>query len=298
MPAISVVVPTYLRPTIVNRAVASALGQDFDDIEVVVVVDGRDAATKQTLEAFGDRRVRPVVPERGLGNGGARNLGIAEARGEWIALLDDDDYWHPQKLARQLSLAERCVAAFPVVSCRFEAVGAARHVWPRRFPRPDQPISEYLFTRSGPRVEGAVQTSTFLVPRALFERTSFDPGLDRYVDLDWLLRAACLDGFTLLFDRGEPLSVYSVDDSRKRISNAPGWRRDVDWIRERSHLVTPRALGGFLLTQASIRAERTRDYAAFLPLLRAATTEGRISAGEVLFHTLNTFLPRSLRQAM
>ena len=296
MPTVSVIVPTHLRPKLLIRAVTSALRQTFSDLEVVVVVDGRDAETEDALAALEDARVRSVVPARNLGNAGARNAGIAAAQGEWVALLDDDDLWHAEKIARQMQLATRAAASLPIVSCRFEAVGeGVQHVWPRSFPRPGQPVSEYLFTRRRPSVEGAVQTSTFLVPRALFDEVAFDEGLDRYVDLDWLLRAAQVDGFDLIFVPGEPLSTYSVDDGRVRISNRGDWRRDVEWIAERRHLVTPRAYGGYLLTQASIRAERSRDRRAFLPLLGAALKGGRVSAGEVAFHVANTFLPRNVR---
>ena len=123
-------------------------------------------------------------------------------------------------------------------------------------------------------------------------QSPFDQSLDRYVDLDWLLRAAD-DRWRveLVYARGKPLSVYSVDDSRKRISNQSGWRRDLEWIRERRSLVTARSYGGYLLTQASIRAEKTRDKSAFLPLLREAVTRGKVSLGELAFHVGNTFLP-------
>ena len=296
MPEVSVIVPTYRRPDLVARAVWSALAQSFADIEVVVVVDGRDAATLAALEAIADRRVRPLVPDANLGNAGARNFGIAAARGAWIALLDDDDWWAPEKVERQMALATGLNARWPLVCCRFEAVGGgARFVWPRSFPRPGQPVSEYLFTRRRPSVEGAVQTSTFLAPRSLFDAVPFDATLDRYVDLDWLLRAAREPGFALAFVPGEPLSTYSIDPGRARISTERDWQRDVAWIRERRHLVTSRAYAGYLLTQASIRAEVGRDRSAFLPLLREALREGRASPGEVAFHMANNFLPRGLR---
>lgn len=299
-PKISVVIPTYKRPDLVLVAIASAGQQSFRDIEIIVAVDGAEPATLSALEGVDEPRLRilPLEPRRG--NAGARNAGIAAARAPWIALLDDDDSWKPQKLERQIEVALAADAAFPVVSCRFEAVGeGARFVWPAAFPQPGQPVSEYLFTRRGPSVTGAVQTSTFLVPKALFDRVPFDEQVSRYVDLDWLLRAAQVDGMELLFVEGDPpLSVYAIDDDRSRISNETDWRRDVQWIRERRKLVTRRAYGAYLLTQASIRAERSRDYRAFLPLLYEALSHGRVSAGEVAFHLGNTFLPPQLRRAL
>ena len=299
MPKVSVVIPTHKRPELVLQAVSSALAQTLRDIEVIVVIDGADDETCQALESIHDHRLMtvPVHPVRG--NAGARNVGISHARAEWVALLDDDDLWKPEKLERQLDFAEATAIPRPIVSCRFEAVGnGARFVWPARFPRRGEPISEYLFTRKGPAVSGAIQTSTLLVPRAVFDEVSFDEKLDRYVDLDWLLRAAALQGVELAFVPGETLSTYSMNDSRKRISNQSGWQRDVEWLRERRSLVTSRAYGGYLLTQASIRAEKSREKAAFLPLIREAVKGGRISLGELTFHIGNTFLPGRIRRAL
>lgn len=299
MPAISAIIPTYRRPQLVTRAVRSALAQTDVDLEVVVVIDGLDDATREALGAIGDPRLRPVTPPRNLGNAGARNFGIAAAAGAWIALLDDDDSWAPGKLAHQMARARALEAPLPLICCRFEAVGeGARYVWPRVLPRPGQPVGDYLFTRRGPSVEGAVQTSTFLAPKALFEAVPFDADLGRYVDLDWLLRAARRPGFVLAFAEGPPLSRYSVEAGRARISNERDWQRDVDWIRARRHLVTDRAYAGYLLTQASIRAELSRDKGAFWPLLSEAVRAGRPSAGELAFHALNTFLPRAVRRRL
>ena len=264
-----------------------------------MVVDGPDAKTADLLERQRDPRLRVVVLEQRRGNAGARNAGVDEAKADWIAFLDDDDSWELEKLEKQLALAQSIEGGLPIISCRFEAVGnGARFVWPTHYPDPGQTLSDYLFTRVGPNVRGAIQTSTMLVPKALLERVRFDEELDRYVDLDWLLKADGVEGVSLHYVRGEVLSTYSMDDGRKRISNQAGWRRDVDWIRERRDLVTRRAYGGYCLTQASIRAEKTRDKGAFLPLLREALSRGRVSPGEIIFHIGNTLLPAGLRRSL
>lgn len=298
-PRISVIIPTHQRPELVTQAVECALAQTLREIEVIVVVDGADAGSLQMLAAISDPRlvVVPLDPRRR--NAGARNAGISRARADWVAFLDDDDKWMPEKLERQLAVALASDAVYPIVSCRFEAVGnGSRFVWPTVFPQHGQPLSEYLFTRRGPAVGGAIQTSTMLVSRALFAQVTFDEELDRYVDLDWLLRAGNIASAELSYAGGKVLSSYSMDDTRKRISNQSGWRREVAWIKERRELVTARAYGGYLLTQASIRAEKARDKSAFLPLMREALRGGKVSPGEVLFHVANTFLPARLRRGL
>src|SRR4051794_29614638 len=96
-PMVSVVIPTRNRPNLVIRAVQSALAQSLTDIEVVVVVDGPDAATIRALSAISDSHLRVICIANSVGGAEARNIGIRESRGEFIALLDDDDVWCPEK---------------------------------------------------------------------------------------------------------------------------------------------------------------------------------------------------------
>ena len=300
-PLVSVVLPTFRRPDLVRRAVRDALSQTLAAIEVIVVVDGLDEETVRALEGTADPRLRVLVPPRNLGNAGARNHGLDAARGAWVAFLDDDDAWAPDKLARQVARARAARAdgtPLPIVSCRFEArAPGRRYSWPRRFPRAGEPISEYLFTRRGPSVDGAIQTSTLLVPRALTEAVRFDEALGRYMDLDWLLRAARAPGVALVFEEGPPLSTYAMDEDRARISTEPDWRRDVAWLEARRALTTPRARAAYLLTQASIRARQAGEPALW-PLLRLAAREGRFSGGELAFHVANSLLPPRLRRRL
>jgi glycosyltransferase involved in cell wall biosynthesis len=300
MPTVSVIVPTFRRPGLVARAVRHALDQSFRDLEVVVVVDGLDAETVAALEPLGDERLRVLVPPRNLGNAAARNHAIAAAEGDWIALLDDDDYWTPTKLETQLAAAREARGALPLVACRLIARGEDfEYVWPRRLPRAGEPLCEYIFCRSTPATgEGVVHPSTVLAPRRLFEMVPFDDGLDRYVDLDWMLRVGGVEGVEVIFAGQAAMAVVSIDEHRARISNASDWRWDVEWAAARRHLMTPRAHAAFLLTLASIRARRAGDRSAFWPILRMARGAGPASAAELAFHVGNRLFPARLRHRL
>ena len=97
----SAVIPTRSRPHLLTRALASVAAQTYADLEVVVVVDGPDPETEAVLRTWRDRPLTVVVNERSLGGGAARNVGVEAAKGTWIAFLDDDDEWLPNKLERQ-----------------------------------------------------------------------------------------------------------------------------------------------------------------------------------------------------
>lgn len=112
LPRVSVVMPAYNQAGYLRQAIASALGQTVTDIEVLVVDDGSTDDTRAVCESFGDPRVRYRYQENdGTSGLGARNIAMMEARGEWIALLDQDDVWLPHKLERQLETAARDPAA-------------------------------------------------------------------------------------------------------------------------------------------------------------------------------------------
>lgn len=111
-PDVTVVIPTRDRWSLLSRTLTGALAQEEVDFEVVVVDDGsRDGTVKRVL-ALGDDRIHCVSHEDSLGVARARNRGIAEARGRWVAFLDDDDLWSPRKLVDQHAAGEAVDAGF------------------------------------------------------------------------------------------------------------------------------------------------------------------------------------------
>lgn len=102
---VSVIIPVYNAGECLREAVQSVLSQTFRSVEIILVDDGStDSITQTMIRSFG-RRVR-VVRQPNAGPASARNLGIRHASGEWIAFLDQDDLWTPEKLATQLNVAE------------------------------------------------------------------------------------------------------------------------------------------------------------------------------------------------
>src|SRR5210317_1804272 len=103
---VSVVIPVYNRPDLLQRAVSSVSRQSFAPFEILVVDDGSSPA----IEILNDLHSIPVRILRNVQNQGvsaARNLGIREANGDWIALLDSDDEWMEDKLQKQVHHIEQ-----------------------------------------------------------------------------------------------------------------------------------------------------------------------------------------------
>ena len=104
-PVVSAIITTCGRPHLLKRAIHSVLSQTLRDLEVIIVVDGPDTATLEALATIRDDRLRVHVQETRGGQSAAINKGVTLVRSPWIALLDDDDEWMPEKLATQLACA-------------------------------------------------------------------------------------------------------------------------------------------------------------------------------------------------
>lgn len=99
-PCISVIIPTYNRCWILKEALDSVLSQEYNDFEIIVVDDGSNDATAALLSSYGDRIT--TIYQDNSGVSAARNAGILMAKGNYIAFLDSDDTWLPQKLSCQI----------------------------------------------------------------------------------------------------------------------------------------------------------------------------------------------------
>jgi len=300
-PAVSAIILTYGRPDLVLRAAQSVLAQTLSTIELVVVLDGPDETTTSALRKLNDSRLRVVVLPVHQGKGVALNTGVHEARGVWVAFLDDDDLWLPRKLEIQFQTAQRTAYVYPIIGCRVIVRSElGDRIWPLRTPRPHEPISEYLFCQSGLfGGEGSLIPTATFTARELLLKVPFTVGLKCHTDCDWILRAMALEGTGVEFvETPEPLAVWHAEENRQRVSTRCKWRDSVSWAQANRGLLTPRAYAGFLLTWVSSAAAREKDWRGFWCLLWEAIRDGRPNAFEIVAHFVIWLIPRKLRQRL
>jgi glycosyltransferase involved in cell wall biosynthesis len=294
---VSAVIPTRNRPELVLRAIRSALSQTYGNLEVVVVVDGPDPATRAGLKTIADPRLRVLELDCSVGGSAARNRGVEHATGEWVAFLDDDDEWLPSKIEKQIEVALRSSSRSPIVSCYFIGrTPSGDYIWPRRLPHPNEPLSEYLFTRRSVFFgETQLQTSLTLARKQLLLDVPFTKGLRRHQDTDWYLRVAAREDVAIEFVR-EALAIWYVGERRPRITADNDWHHSLHWLRTRQSLITPRAYSGFVATQLGPEAAQQGDWAAFFPLLKEAIVVGSCHPFDILLYLGLWFTPVKLRQ--
>lgn len=206
MPKVSVVIPAYNSAHTLRRAIESALGQTYRDLEVIVVNDGSTDNTAEVLWGYAEQ-IR-AIHQPNLGRSIARNVGIANAGGEFIAFLDADDWWLPTKLEKQIALLDRSPETGLVCSWN-HVVDNQGTILRSACPLPPAADLERFDGFEALLFGNFITTSTAVVRRTCIRRrTPFDPAF-RYPAEDWdlWLYVALQHKLGLV---PEPLACYTV----------------------------------------------------------------------------------------
>ena len=245
--------PSRNRPGLVVRAAVSALEQSFRGLEVIVVIDGPDPATFRALSEINDPRLHVIALEESVGGAEARNVGARAARGQWIALLDDDDEWLPPKIEKQLAGPRPAAWAS---ACCFQVPGTLSG--PGRCCAAAQASSpKGAHLRIHVRLLCYFQTSTFFCSRDLFLQVPFRKDLKSFQDIDWFFRVNSHPGVKLEIVP-EPLSVYYSPEQRATITGGLNWERRLAWGQQNRSLMTRRAYSRFITGSCAGTAVRDR----------------------------------------
>lgn len=178
---ISVIIPTYKRPTQIKRAILSVLNQSYKDFEILVIDDDQENEfnIEQEVALIGDQRVLYLKNGRTKGGNGARNTGIVNAKGKYIAFLDDDDIWLKDKLLLQ-----------------FERMQTLDETWAGCYCGWKVEQNTFLNGKEGDLFEAFLThqhrfgaSSTLFIRRSVFDKVGlWDEDLIRYQDYELMAR--------------------------------------------------------------------------------------------------------------
>jgi glycosyltransferase involved in cell wall biosynthesis len=270
LPTVSVVVPTRNRVALLSRTLRSALAQESIAVEVVVVDDGSTDDTPTMLAGLGDPRLRWVRSEGPRGVSAARNRGIAEARGDWIALLDDDDIWAPQKLVRQLDAADRqdrvwSYTGAVAVDESLSVVGGGPP------PSPAEVLAALPFRNAVP-----AGSSNVMVRRDILERSgTFDESLRHMADWDLWIRLG-RHGLPAAVD--EPMVAYLLHSENASLDLAaiPAEMAEIERRYRESH--GPRVDRAYVYRWMAWSARRAGDRLGAARWYLRAVAEGDVKS--------------------
>jgi glycosyltransferase involved in cell wall biosynthesis len=234
---VSVIIPTYNYARYLDQAVRSVLAQTYPAAEILVVDDGSKDNTREVAESFGNQ-IRYIYQEN-AGPSAARNHGIREATGEWVAFLDSDDWWVPEKL--ELQAAE--VRRDPEVAFVYCAVWGVTPDGEKQLWKPENPDRLWPRLRYVNCISGG--SGTFIRRDALLAVGGFDEGVAGVADWECWVRlarkyrcAAVMTPLTMVRLWPESMSANHeklMGETRRilektLISDLHGWRRTA-WRR-------------------------------------------------------------------
>jgi len=228
---VSAIITTHNRQQLLLRAVKSVISQTYKNIELIVVDDASDERSDDLLAEYSLQYIY-IPKEESKGGNYARNKGILTAKGDYVAFLDDDDYWLPQKIEKQIELISKqsCELVYcgRTIERLLEVEGTEfRDVLP--YPFPDGNMKKKILLRP------LCCTTTILVSKkALYEVGLFDEDLAFWQDYELTIRLAQITPFYYVH---EPLCVYREDFSEKqRLTNQYyGWKRAIKYIHKKHH---------------------------------------------------------------
>ena len=184
---VSIITPLYNSEKYITEAIDSVLEQSYTNFELIIIDDCSQDNSVKAVKSYSDVRIRLICLKANKGAGIARNKGIHEATGRYIAFLDSDDTWPDDRLravhheVTKCSSCENTVFYGQVDFKRFDQTEGQK--------KPTQPlgkpsVSEYLFESNV-----LIQTSTLVVSRKLAETVKFDERYTRHQDYDFVFRA-------------------------------------------------------------------------------------------------------------
>jgi glycosyltransferase involved in cell wall biosynthesis len=292
-PLVSVVIPAFNRADLIGRAIDSVLQQTYAEFEITVVDDASTDNTAAVVGAIQDPRVRYLSSERNAGASAARNMGIHAASGDFVAFLDSDDVWMPNKLELQLSAIRRHPDWGSVV-CYTQAMvdnGKTRELMPIRAKRDSEPVADYVLGH-----EGLIHTSSLMLSRKLAAGTLFP--VDQKIHEDW-------DVFLRLEQKGvtwqfvaKPLMVWHNEPRQGRLTSLP-YDLSLEWLKDHQSILSSRAIAGFMVkhvVRPLISDERRRVYALWL-VLRAIML-GAVAPARGFRTMARTLMPKSIRMKL
>jgi glycosyltransferase involved in cell wall biosynthesis len=178
LPLISCVVPVFNGERYLAEALESILKQSYRSLEIIVVDDGSTDGTAAVMDHYAGRA--RLLRQANAGTAAARNLGLNAAQGEFVAFLDADDLWHPEKLERQ-------TARFKTRPELDYCVTHVQNFWVPELIEEERRFRDHRISKALP----GYSTGTLLARRALFDTVGqFNPAIKHADDTEWFLRAS------------------------------------------------------------------------------------------------------------
>jgi len=220
--SLSVVMPTHNRIKTIRYCLDSLLNQSYRHLEIVIIDDYSTDDTVRMIKSYTDPRIKCILLSNNSGAQAARNRGIREARGKWIAFQDSDDEWMPEKLEKQIRMLESTdfdpMTVVQTDCWRYDTASGEKSLW--SLPLVDGPgMYPTLLSAPGPMFQGMLTSKVALEAIGLLDET-----VPSYQEWDTAIRLAKICRFIHI---REPLFTYYLHDgdtiSKDRLREIRGY---------------------------------------------------------------------------
>lgn len=236
---VSVIIPVYNRENTIDRSIRSVLAQTYDNLEVIVVDDCSADTTREVVCSIGDGRIRLICHDRNQGANVARNRGIVESKGAYIAFQDSDDEWLPEKLEIQIQFMEKY--GYAACYCPYNLYeNDAVCVVPSDYSDMDKYQNDLCGTLARHNV---VSTQTLVIRRDVLDilgNEYFDEQMPRWQDYEFAIRVA---GYVAIGYVNKPLvnvyrSMVSISSDQNALYTAVALliRKHADFLKIKQFL--------------------------------------------------------------
>lgn len=269
MTIVSIVIPTYNRAKLIERAINSVLAQTLQDFEIIIVDDASQDETEAVIKSLTDSRIKYLKHQTNVNGSAARNTGIRAARGEYLALLDSDDEWLPNHLETKINYMQNnaCQGIFGSYYIYYsDELMRENSCQP---PPKDCTLAEYIL--SG---KGDTRTSTFIFQTTAIREIMFDESLGKHQDWDLAIRFAKVYSFNC----ETTSTVIAHYDRQESISLKINHQASQLFLQRYSSELSDRTLARFYLIMLALRTlkseGRNKQYREYLTLANSCTEKG------------------------
>jgi len=242
-PMFSVIIPTWNRIEPLIQAINSVVNQTISDWELIVVEDGSDDQEKivAAIYAINDQRIRVIAVPEHHNASHARNIGIEHARGIWIALLDSDDYFLPDKLFEaQNVIQKKSITNKTIIYSQFiNQEKQAETIFPKRGKEKDEKLGDYLFVHLGQMI-----TPSLVYHHKFASEIAFDTNCIKHQDYEMLLRAEYSGADFLFLKKTLVVRVFRATNDNVGAAHIPSYSSQ--WYNEHQQFLSRTAQLGFL----------------------------------------------------
>lgn len=252
---VSVIVPTYNRAKVIHHCLNSIINQTYSNLEIIVVDDASNDHTESIVKSMDDSRIKYIRLNQNSQGTKPRNIGIESCTGKYIAFLDSDDAWLPDKIEKQLFYIkknnEQDVLCFTGVILRWNS--KEKIVINRNIQR-NETIIDYIIN------VGWVQCGTFMCSSEIAKKTKFSSIVRKHQDWDFCFRLA-KNNCKFIYLK-EALTVYNIDDGNNQISTNNRFDLSLEWINSIKNEISLKSYYVFLINHVAhdmIQSNRKKE---------------------------------------